>query len=495
MEWNPTWEDPLTSYMKQFAGLIGDQRTRKTVGETVKGIIAAGSLICQQIAAQSAELSQGKKGSQRVIRLATGESTQPSELDAQHLTKRLREVAVEQLEQAPEEELWLIAASSDLRKPYAEVMEYLMQVRDLDQQLVPGYRTLNVIGLTPGRRGLLYHRLLSSQAPDFVREPAEVQEALATVSQALVPLKERKTVTWLLDSGFADVAVWRTIWEQQEHLVSRLDHTDRQVGLQDRQGAWHQGDIAQATAQLRPLARVETTLEVKRGKQVRPKKQPVQVDLAACPLRVSYWTNVRRQGQGKLVTRDVWLVQVRVLGVDWEPWLLLTDWPVTDAASAVRIFTMYRQRWSVEIVQPQMTKTDVFAPGGGGDHIADLHLLSRHDNAIDEQFDELAFLLKGSLSQSLLHSLTKGFDGFHHFRQFLVALNVYLQLTPLRSKRLQSLLQVVSSALVLGEFDDLSQVGLRQPLQLLFQIHARFAEMLAACLQFLWQPLPTLCLF
>jgi hypothetical protein len=140
------------------------------------------------------------------------------------------------------------------------------------------------------------------------------------------------------------VAVWRTIWQQQEHVVVRLYHTDRKVAFQDRQGQWQQGDIAQASAELRPLARVETTLEVKRGKQVRPKKQPVQVDLAACPLRLSYWSNVRRQGPGKLVTREVWLVQVRVLGVDWEPWLLLTDWPVTDAQSAVRIFTMYRQR-------------------------------------------------------------------------------------------------------------------------------------------------------
>src|SRR5258708_7076226 len=217
MEWKTTWEDPLTSYLQSFAGLIGDERTQKTCGETVKGILTAGSLICQQIAAGSAELSKGKKGSQRVIRLATGASTQRSELDAEHLTKRLREVAVQQLEQAPEEELWLIADSSDLRKPYAEVMEYLMQVRDLDQQLVPGYRTLNVIGLTPGRRGLLYHRLFSSQAPDFVSEPKEVQQALQTVSQALSRLKEHKTVTWLLDSGFDDVAVWRTIWEQQEH--------------------------------------------------------------------------------------------------------------------------------------------------------------------------------------------------------------------------------------------------------------------------------------
>ena len=348
MEWNPTWGNPLTSYVKHFDGLIGDQRTRKTFGEIVKGIIGTGSLICQQIAGQSAELSKGKKGSQRVVRLATGASTQRSELDAEHLTECLREVAVQQLEQAPQDEVWLIADSSDLRKPYAEVMPYLMQVRDLDEQLVPGYRTLNVIGLTPGRRGLLYHRLFSSQAPDFVSEPHEVQQALQTVSQALSRLKKHKTVTWLLDSGFDDVAVWRTIWEQQEHLVVRLSHTDRTVAFQDQQGAWHQGDIAQATAHLRPLARVETTLEVKRGKQVRPKKQPVPVELAACRLRVSYWTNVRRKGQGKLVTREVWLVQVRVLGVDWEPWLLLTDWAVTDAASAVRIFSMYRQRWSVE---------------------------------------------------------------------------------------------------------------------------------------------------
>src|SRR5260221_8483816 len=236
MEWNPTWENRWTSYVKQCVGLIGDRRTGKTFREIVKGIMGAGSLICQQIAGQSAELSKGKKGSQRVIRLATGQSTQRSELDAEHLTKRLREVAVQQLEQAAEDELWLIGDSSDLRKPYAEAMPYLMQVRDLDEQLVPGYRTLNVIGLPPGRRGLLYHRLFSSQAPDFVSEPAEVQQALWTVSQALSRLKEHKKVTWLLDSGFDDVAVWRTIWEQQEHLVVGMYYTDRTVAFRPAGG-------------------------------------------------------------------------------------------------------------------------------------------------------------------------------------------------------------------------------------------------------------------
>ncbi len=60
----------------------------------------------------------------------------------------------------------------------------------------------------------------------------------------------------------------RTIWEQQEHVVSRIYHTERKVAFQDRQGQWHEGDIAQARAHLCPLARVETTMEVKRGKHV-----------------------------------------------------------------------------------------------------------------------------------------------------------------------------------------------------------------------------------
>ena len=100
MEWKTTWNDPLTSYVAAFDGLIGDKRTRKTFGETVRGIIGAGSLVWKPIAGQSPLLSQGRKGAQRVIRLAMGESTPRSQLDDRHLTARLREVAVEQLKQA-----------------------------------------------------------------------------------------------------------------------------------------------------------------------------------------------------------------------------------------------------------------------------------------------------------------------------------------------------------------------------------------------------------
>ena len=315
MEWKTTWNDPLTNYVAPYHQLMGDKRTRTTFDETIRGIMGAGSLICQQIAVHSPVLAKAKKGAQRVIRLARGESTLRSEIDAEHLTKQLREAAVEHLEQAPEEELWLVADCSDLRKPYATEMPYLMQVPALDGKgLVPGYRTLNVLGITPGRRGILYHRLLSSQAPGFVSEPAEVQEALETVSQAIMPLKASKTITWITDRGFDDVAVWRTIWEQKEHVLCRIYHSERTVAIEDGQGHWIPGNIAQAQQQVRKLARVETTLEVQKGKQRHPKRQPVEVEIAVCPVRLTYSTAVRRQEPGQTVTKQLWLVEVKVLG-------------------------------------------------------------------------------------------------------------------------------------------------------------------------------------
>ncbi|MDP9315946.1 MAG: transposase [Chloroflexota bacterium] len=349
MEWHATWDDPFTAYLRQFDSLLGDIRTRTTFTETVKGVIAAGSLVCQRIAACSSVLATAHTGAQRIIRMVSGESTKRSpNLDAAHLTATLRTQAVAHLGSVPADELWLIADGSDLRKPHAQVMPHLMRVKDLDGSLVNGYRTLNVLGMTPNRRGVLYHRLFSSKAPGFISEPHEVQQALQTVSQAIAPLKARMAATWIVDSGFDDVAVWRTMWEQDEHVVCRVKHRDRLLAFQDRAGLWHDGDIAQARHQLRRVGTAETLLVVQRGRQQRPKEQRVGVELWACPVRLHYMTNVRRPGVGAEVEKGLWLVEVRIPDTTMEPWVLVTDWPVVDEPSAVRVFQMYRQRWAVE---------------------------------------------------------------------------------------------------------------------------------------------------
>jgi len=70
--------------------------------------------------------------------------------------------------------------------------------------------------------------------------------------------------------------------------------------------------------------------------------------MRACPVRRTYETNVRREGPGETQQKERWLVEVRLLGTQLQPWLLLTDWPVTDEASALHVFRMYRQRWAGE---------------------------------------------------------------------------------------------------------------------------------------------------
>lgn len=229
MEWKTSWEDPFTAYLTRFAGLIGDARTRITFGETVNGIIAAGALVCQRIAAHSPVLAAARNGAQRVIRMVRGASTTRSpQLKAEHLTATLRQHAVDQLATAASDELWLIADGSELRKPHARDMPYLMRVKDLDGSLVNGYRTLTVLGRIPQRRGVLYQRLFSSKAPGFLSESHEVQQALQTVSQAITPLKVRMVVSWIVDSGFDDVAVCVAL-----HVGIIVGHFAMHLGRED----------------------------------------------------------------------------------------------------------------------------------------------------------------------------------------------------------------------------------------------------------------------
>lgn len=85
----------------------------------------------------------------------------------------------------------------------------------------------------------------------------------------------------MLDSQFDDVAVWSTIWQQEQHLVCRLKHTERLVEVPDGAGGWCPGSIAAAQAQARELTRVQTDLLVRKRAQRSPKRHPVTMHIAA----------------------------------------------------------------------------------------------------------------------------------------------------------------------------------------------------------------------
>lgn len=271
-----------------------------------------------------------------------GETTTRSPFDADGVLARLRARGVEQLRDASA--IWVALDGSDLRKPHAREMENLQRVTRLaGGGTVPGYRTLNAIGIGKQRRGLLYHHLFSSAAADFTSESAETQAALAAVGEALAPLNAE--VTYALDAGFDDIAVWDAIWAQGAHLVCRVRERDRLVHPTAAAPARH---LHECAASLRPLAQVESEMVVRKAGQAREKLQPVTAAVAACPLALRYQHAARMRAPGAWRERRVWLVEVRLENVANDPWWLLTDRPVETAEQATELFRIYRQRWAIE---------------------------------------------------------------------------------------------------------------------------------------------------
>jgi len=277
-------------------------------------------------------------GERRVRRMAEGDSTKRSRLDADQVTHVLREQGVASLR--AEAELELVLDGMELRREGAHEQEYLMSVKALDGSLVNGYRSFNVLGMGREERGLLYHKLFSSNLPDFNSENEEIKAAIQQTEQALIDFEGAKT--WAIDMGFDNDDVWWEIWQHpRSHLVNRVYHLERIVEWPTASGQWQERYLDATFQYMHHLASIETQLKVRLQGQKYAKRQTVTVELSAVPIRVYH-------PEDKSRTKPVWLVRAKVVGAVGKPWYLLTDWPVTDAESAVRIFRFYRRRWAVE---------------------------------------------------------------------------------------------------------------------------------------------------
>ena len=277
-------------------------------------------------------------------RFVRGETTQRSTLDPDAIIAALREIGQARLRDA--EHLWLVLDGSDLRKPHAQEMECLQPVLPLaGKRTVPGYPTLTLLGIgRHGVRGLLDHRLYSSQAEDFVSVPSLTRQVIRTVGAALADWP--MPITLIMDRGFDDQAILETAWAERWHLVWRVKHTDRKVRSGADQPERRLDDLAAQT--LRPVGTLTAELLVRKVGQARPKRQPVTVRLRACPvlLPTTYMPEPGEPEERR--DRPCWLVEVALDRVATPPWLLLTDHPVTTAEMAETIFRMYAQRWAIE---------------------------------------------------------------------------------------------------------------------------------------------------
>ena len=156
--------------------------------------------------------------------------------------------------------------------------------------------------------------------------------------------------------------------------------------------------------------------------------------------------------------------------------------------SAAKIIGLYLQRWPTEIVQTHMTKGGGFPLGTGGHHVANLHLVVRDDDTINQQFYQLSALGKRQLVQGRLHLSAKRFESLGQNRDVHLLLRLCIQLTQLLRQAVLGLSHLRSFALELVAANDLGQIDFQQAGLLSFKLRERFPESLPAGLQGLGQP-------
>lgn len=216
----------------------------------------------------------------------------------------------------------LIVDLSDLRKKYAEKMEYLATIRDgSEKELGLGYWLCEVVGAEVGSAQIvpLAQSLWSQEAEDFVSENEEVLRQIRRVRAAT---GGRGIV--MLDRG----GDRRELYD--ELVPEKVRFLIRQRG--DR-ALLYQGEKRETLELARscPTPYAETVVKEEKGEE-----KAYRIEFGFRPVRLPEWPEVR-----------LWLVVVKGFGE--EPMMLLTTEPMRLKRSVVWwAVAAYLTRWRVE---------------------------------------------------------------------------------------------------------------------------------------------------
>ncbi len=109
-----------------------------------------------------------------------------------------------------------------------------------------------------------------------------------------------------------------------------------------------------------------------------------------------------------------------------------------------------------------MTKGGFCSFGAGGDDVPDLDLPVVHDDAVDEQFDELAALVEREVVQGRLEVLTEVRQSVRDRGHIMLLLGLRLQLAELLGQTVERLQNLLPLAREFGAVDDRGEVGREQ---------------------------------
>jgi len=305
----------LRSKITKFSGILSeklDKTAQRFVQEALYGIMASQSVMLTEIGRQLETNVSLKKIEERFSR----QLIKPKIKDS--LQIGILSMAKDRIK----EDTLLILDLSDIKKKYAEKMEYLAQVRDGSDngEIVDGYWTNQVIATEIDSNEIipLYHTIYSQKSPDFLSENIEIINAIDQVGKAI----DNKGI-WIIDRGGDRGALYESFIANKRNFIIRL------VGSRD---LLYQGKVVRSLwlAYACQLPHTENIVKFIEGKEVR-----YNLRFGAFPVRLPGF---------KLP-----LTMIVIKGFSEKPMMLLTTLQVNASKKHIWfIIKAYLKRWSVE---------------------------------------------------------------------------------------------------------------------------------------------------
>lgn len=305
----------LRSKITRFSGILSkdlDKTARRFVTEAVYGIMASQSVMLTEIGRQLESSVPLKKIEERFSR----QLIKPRIWEC--IQARILSLASNRVKG----KTLLILDLSDLKKKYAEKMEYLAKVRDGSEsgEIVDGYWTNQVVACDVDSHDItpLYMSLYSQNSPDFTSENDEILKAIDQIGEAV-----QNRGIWVIDRGGDRDALFEPLLQKQRDFIIRM------VGTRDM---IHEGEKARALwlAYGCRLPHQRSIVKIIKGKEIQ-----FNLRYGFVPVQ--------------LPQIETQLYMIVVKGFGGKPMMLLTTLPIGSKEKDLWfIIQAYIKRWSVE---------------------------------------------------------------------------------------------------------------------------------------------------
>lgn len=307
----------LRNKISRFSGELSknlDKTCQRFIRESIYGILSQESVMLTDIGRSLKSTVSLKKIEERFCRQLAKPQIQ------QTLHHQIARHASNQITQ----DSLLILDISDVKKKYAQRMEYLATVRDGSSakgDLVNGYWTVNVIATQLNSQHIIpvYHGLYSQKAPDFESENDEILDAIDHIGQYT-----SNRGVWVIDRGGDRDRIFVPLLRKKRQFIIRLVGSRYLISGNKAVSA-----LSLAHACTCPYS--ELIIRVNHGKEEKH--------------RISYgYVQVRLPKK-----QTVPLYMLVVKGFGEKPMMLLTTLPLRRNRRVLsQILQSYIKRWSIE---------------------------------------------------------------------------------------------------------------------------------------------------